>query len=266
MQELRTPLEIALQQRDKTAIRARLAQGDAPEQPNHLGIPALFDGLRSNDLDILAMLDDAGADWDTPYNDQGYTALIYACLHCELKTVAWLLDRGQSVQQRTALGVTVMHVAVQRDSEEVARYLYRHGACPFGATRHGEFPLLVSLKAKRGLTTTRFLLRCYKEHDKTLDGETMACIACIVEKQHAHAVDALRALLPFAGSLPTEAELTEYMRTPGQYSSMPFRTLEQTLQSRLTATLFALLDAERISRRYSTPKAGFTAWRGYEGL
>ncbi|MEM7077830.1 MAG: hypothetical protein AAF513_04285 [Pseudomonadota bacterium] len=66
MTELRTPLEIAIISGDLAAVDDRLACGDAPGDRNHLGIPVLYDALRSNNLAILELLHKVGADWAIP--------------------------------------------------------------------------------------------------------------------------------------------------------------------------------------------------------
>ncbi|MEM1437265.1 MAG: ankyrin repeat domain-containing protein [Pseudomonadota bacterium] len=270
MSELRTPLELALIERDAEAAAARLAAGDSPMDLNHSGIPVLYDGLRSNSPLLLELLDRAGADWATPYNEGGFTPLIYAALHCELVTVRWLIEHGQSPLQRTPQGVGVMHVSVQRSSPEVARYLYQQGADAFAETVHGESPLLISLRSKQGLDLFRFVLACYEEQGQSLAAKLMACLRCVLESQQPDAVAAAAALLPLAETVPTEGELRAYMSRPEERAfTTPFRSLATTLDSRLSRAVFALLKAERVSRACGPetvegPQAA--RWRGHGGL
>ncbi len=257
---------MALTARDPQAVAARLSAGDSAQDLNHLGIPALYDGLRSNHATVLKLLDAAGADWSTPYNEGGFTPLIYASLHCELATVRWLVERGQAVDQRTAQGVGVMHVSVQRNSPEIARYLYERGADAFAETVHGETPLLISLKAKHGLGLFEFMLQCYADNGVSMAPRLLPCLGCVFEKQQPDAVEAVKALLPFAETVPAEADLRAYMAQPGNYASTPFRTLETTLNSRLSRTLFALLKAERVARASGGSASPAPVWRGFGGL
>ena len=267
MSELRTPLEIALLDRDTAAVATRLAAGDSPQDPNHLGIPVLYDGLRSNDRRLLKLLDDAGADWAIPYNPGGFTPLIYASLHCELATVRWLVEQvGQALSQRTAQGIGVMHVSVQREDVSIARYLYEQGADAFVETAHGESPLLISLKSKHGLTLFRFMLERYAQSGRSLAEKALPCLGYIVERQQPDAVDALGALLPFLAQIPSEAELRDFMAQRGNYAATPYRTLAATLDGPLSAALFARIKAERVARACAAPAAAAPTWRGFEGL
>ncbi|MEM7000164.1 MAG: ankyrin repeat domain-containing protein [Pseudomonadota bacterium] len=266
MTELRTPLEIAIARNDLEAVQQRLQAGDCPQAPNHLGIPVLYDGLASENTDILNLLETCKPDWTLTYNPGGFTPLIYASLHCSLPTIRWLVERGQRPDQRTSQGVGVMHVAVQRPDVAVAEYLYTQGADPFAVTKHGELPLLTSLKSKHGLDAFNFLLTCYTKSGHTLTDQLMACLACIFDKQRDNAVQAVRALLPFMETegVATEPEIRAYLSQPGVYTSAPFRSLDATLQTRLSRTLFALLKAERIGRASKSDTAA--QWQTFQGL
>ncbi|MEM8766069.1 MAG: hypothetical protein AAGE43_01390 [Pseudomonadota bacterium] len=266
MSELRTPLEIALLNRDAAAAADRLAAGDSPQDLNHLGIPVLYDGLRSNDVNLLQLLKDAGGDWTVPYNPGGFTPLIYASLHCELATVRWLVEQvGQSVTQRTARGIGVMHVSVQRDNPEIARYLYAQGADAFVETAHGESPLLISLKSKHGLVLFRFMLERYAETGRSLAGKILPCLGYIFERQQPDAVDALSALLPFLEQVPSEMEIREFVLRQGSCSATPLRSPAVTLDGALSRALFARVKAERVARSCGSA-SGAQTWRGFEGL
>ena len=251
---------------DAAAVVERLEAGEHPHSPTHLGIPVLFEGLRSNALDVVEALDRAGTDWSTPYNEGGFTPLIYASLHCALPTVAWLVERGQPVTQTTPSGVGVLHVAAQRPDPTVAHFLHDAGADPFAETQQGEIPLLISLKSKGGLAMFRFMLQCYADADRMLDEALMPCLARILDRQDADAVARVRALMPHATHLPSEAEIRAFMGRPGQAPSLSFRTLEQTLSSRASAAVFALLKAERIARAAPSTAMPGSIWRGEPGL
>ena len=266
MSELRTPLEIAVIEGNLGGISTRLNHGDTPHDLNHLGIPVLYDGLQGNNLDVLDRLNQAGADWSTPYNHGGFTPLIYASLHSDLNTVRWLIDKGQDIGQSTQQGVRAMHVAVQRESTAIAEFLYQTGADPFQETHHGETPLLISLKAKRSLAMFRFLLSCYDERGEPVEPKLLPCLARIFDRQQADAVDSVKTLLSYTKDVPSEQTLREFMAMPGNYSASPFRTLERTLSTDLSGALFALLRAERIARGIRTSEPSSQTWQGFEGL
>ncbi|MEM9255186.1 MAG: ankyrin repeat domain-containing protein [Pseudomonadota bacterium] len=266
MPELRTPLEIATQSSDLPAIQARLVQGDTPQDLNHLGIPVLYDALKTNRLDIMDSLDAAGLDLSTPYNQNGYTPLIYACLFCEIGVVDWLLAKGLDINEKTSLGISPMHVAAQRGEPSIATHLYNLGADVFCRTRHGESPLLVSLTSRRGLDVFKFILQCYRHNEREVGSDLMRCIAYVFEKQHAQAINAVIALLPFAVELPNEPAIRQYMSQPGNYSSAGIRSLDNTLNTSLSRALFALLKSERISRASNTDAKSTDHWEAIEGL
>lgn len=251
---------------DLDGVLERLALGDSPQAPTHLGIPVLFEALRSNVLEVIDAFDRAGADWSTPYNEGGFTPLIYASLHCALPTVRWLLEHGQAVTQTTRTGVGVMHVAVQRERTDVARHLREQGADPFAATAQGELPLLISLKSKGGLAMFHFMLSCYAGAGRSLDAELLPCMALLFDRQEADAVERMQALLSHAARLPDQADLRAYMAVPGNAPSQSFRPLEQTLASRRSSALFALLKAERISRAAAPMLDVAPLWQGDAGL
>jgi|GEM_PF-6567908 len=248
MRELRTQLEIAIQNQDVQHIAQRLSSGDTPQDPNHLGIPVLYDALKSNNLEILELLYKYKLKLNIPYNQNGYTPLIYACLYCKLETVKWLLSKGLSINDTTPLGVTAMHTAAQRGELQIAEYLYHQQADIYCKTSHGESPLFVSMTCKHSLDVFYFLLKCHKEQNRSLGNDFMRCFAYAFEKQQSDAVDAIRALLPFAEKTPNEKDIREYMAQPGNYSSSAFRSLENTLNSDLSRALFALLKSERVIR------------------
>ena len=261
-------MEIAVQEQNLAAIRQRLTQGDTPQDHNHLGIPVLYDALRTNNRDILEAFQSARADWNTPYNHQGYTPLVYASLYCEQGTIEWLLEHGQSIRQKTARGISVLHVAAQRGDLAIARFLHHHGADPFAATEHNEVPLLVSLKAKRGLSVFKMLLACYEQQHQSIGPLVMTCLTHILEKQQPEAIETVHALLPFIESIPTEQQIRAHMLTPGNYSSFLLRSIENTLESRLSAAIFALLRSEQLIRNSTpaTPYSNTKRWQDNGGL
>jgi ankyrin repeat protein len=96
-------------------------------------------------------------------NNQGWTALQWACIHGNLATVRYLVDYGGSnAQGTTDDGSTALHYTCGNDVKgshvEVARYLVKSSRVHVNATDHkGWTPLL---KAARGhsLEMVQFLL------------------------------------------------------------------------------------------------------------
>ena len=265
MQILSTPLEKAVQEKDLLAIKRRFVLGDSPRDLNHLGIPVIYDVLKSNELTILELFYDAGMDLTQPYNLNGFTPFIYACLYCELSTIEWLASKNIDIQQCTPMGISPMHVAAQRGELEVVKFLYTNKANVFCYSNNRESPLLMSLNVSKSLSVFRYLLRCYKENDKRIDEDLMSCIAFIFDKQNKHAVDAMAALLPFAAFIPSVQEIYDYLSKRGNNSSIVMGSLNRTMNSNLSGALIALLKAERI-RRASFDGVSDQAFTGIEGL
>ncbi|MEM9742314.1 MAG: ankyrin repeat domain-containing protein [Pseudomonadota bacterium] len=262
MSELRTPLELATQRGDPAAVVARFEAGDRPSDLNHMGIPVFFDALRSNRLDTLAVFLDAGVDLYLPYNRGGYTPFVYACLYCDIATVRWLHAQLANVDQQTEQGVRGIHVAVQRHDLTVARFLYSQGADLFAPTAKGEPPLLISLRSRHGLAAFMWLLDCYARAGEPLDQLVLPCLAYLLEKQHPDAVAAAAAIIDRVSRFPTETAVRAHLSQPGNYAVASVRPLSDSLESRISAAVFALLRSQRLSRSLlARPAASDTTWQ-----
>jgi ankyrin repeat protein len=265
MQILSTPLESAIQQRNLDAVRQCFAHGDTPQDLNHLGIPVLYDALKSNDLMLLDIFYGVGMDLTLPYNQHGFTPFIYACLYCELQTIEWLVAKHVDINLRTSMGISAMHVAAQRGDVEVVKFLYSKNANVFCHSNNKESPLLMSLTVSKSLSVLRFLLRCYKENGQRIDEDLLPCIGFIFDKQNKHAVDAMAALLPYAAYIPTFQQIYDYLSSQGSNSSAVVGSLDRTMNSKLSGALIALLKSERI-RRASMGGQSEQSYSGIDGL
>ena len=265
MQILTTPLESAIQKRNLDAVRQCLAYGDSPQDLNHLGIPVLYDALKSNDLILLETFYQAGMDLTLPYNQHGFTPFIYACLYCELQTIEWLVAKDVDINLCTSMGISAMHVAAQRGDVDVVKFLYSKNANIFCHSNNKESPLLMSLTVSKSLSVLRFLLVCYKENGQRIDEDLLPCIGFIFDKQNKYAVDAMAALLPYAAYIPTIQQIYEYLSSQGSNSSAVIGSLDRTMNSKLSGALIALLKSERI-RRASTGRQSEQVYTGIDGL
>ena len=265
MQILSTPLESAVQEINIDSVKQRFSLGDSPQDLNHLGIPVLYDALKSNDLLLLETFYNVGMDLTLPYNKNGFTPFIYACLYCELKTIEWLVSKNVDINICTPMGISAMHVAAQRGDVEIVQFLYKRKANVFCYSNNGESPLLVSLTASKSLLAFRFLLSCYKECGKCIDDDLMPCIAFIFDKQNHYAVDAMAALLPFAAYIPTSKQIHDYLSEKSSSSSAVIGSLDRPMNSNLSGALIALLKSERI-RRASVSITSNQFYSGIEGL
>ncbi len=262
---LSTPLELAIQTKNLQYIQQRIALGDTPQDLNHLGIPVLYDALKSNDLSLLEVFYHAGMDLTLPYNQNGFTPFIYACLYCELQTIEWLVEKQVDINLTTPMGISAMHVAAQRGDLAVVKLLHTKKANIFCYSNNKESPLLMSLTVSKSLSVFRFLLKCYQQQQRCIDQDLMSCIAFIFNKQNKNSVDAMAALLPFAAYIPTLEEIYDYLSTQGSRSSAVLGSLDRTMNSNLSGALIALLKSERI-RRASAGLVTEKAFSGIDGL
>lgn len=249
MQQIATPLEKAILSRDITAIRHCLNNSAGVNDNNHLGIPVIFDALKTNDVEIISLLLEKGVNLNHPYNKGGFTPFIYACFYCSLTTIQLLHQQNIDINQRSEQGVTAVHVAVQRGEVSILEWLFNKGASIFATTNHGEIPLIIALKAKNGLPAFQWILARYAEQHCSLEPYTLSCFAYIFEKQQPDAIQATKALLPHINHIPSEEEIAAFMNQPGNYASSPLRSLTDTLDTDLSQTLFALLKSESLSRK-----------------
>jgi hypothetical protein len=252
MSDLRSPLEIAIEAQDLGRIKTLLETGSCPNDLNHLGIPVFYDALKTNHIALLESLLSAGMNLNIPYNQDGFSAFIYACLYCNVDMVQWLLQQQQDINQATQKGVRGVHVAAQRSDVEMIQLLKQAGADLFCITHHNETPLQISLKSKHGLDIFKWLLRCYQEQETSISDLVLPCLGFIIEKQQPDAVEATQALLAVMDSIPTKETIIEYLNRPGNYSSTPLRSLTSTLATPLSQAIFSLLQADSLARQFTS--------------
>lgn len=258
MHQIATPLEKAILEQELEEIHYCLENGATADDKNHLGIPVIYDALKSNNPQVISLLIEKGANLSIPYNSGGFTPFIYACFYCSLNTIQLLHQYHKDINQKSEQGITAVHVAVQRGDLSILEWLYQNGGSLSSATNHGEIPLMIALKAKNGLQAFQWILNRYSEQTRSLDTYTLPCLSYIFEKQQPDAIQAAKAFLLHINHIPTQAEITHYMEQPGRYASSPLRSLPDTLNTALSQALFSLLKAEALSRKIDNSQNTFS--------
>jgi ankyrin repeat protein len=124
------------------------------------GTTALARAAKSNDLQLMKMLLDAGADPKLTLKDRttvlmiaaaggavvgAYAVAIPVTEESSIEAIKLCLERGVDVNAFNTNGTTAVHSAVQRGAEKVVRYLAEHGAKLDMKNKQGRTPLDIAL-------------------------------------------------------------------------------------------------------------------------
>jgi uncharacterized protein len=129
------------------------------------GTTALARAAKSNDLQVMRMLLDAGADPKLTLKDRStplmiaaaggavvgaYAIAIPVTEESSIEAIKLCLERGVDVNAFNTNGTTALHAAVQRGAEKVVRYLAEHGAKLDMKNKQGRTPLDIALGVGAG--------------------------------------------------------------------------------------------------------------------
>jgi uncharacterized protein len=124
------------------------------------GTTPLARAAKSNDLQLMRMLLDAGADRKLTLKDRttvlmiaaaggavvgAYAVAIPVTEESSIEAVRLCLDRGVDINAFNTTGTTAVHAAVQRGGEKVVRFLAEHGAKLDMKNKQGRTPLDIAL-------------------------------------------------------------------------------------------------------------------------
>jgi ankyrin repeat protein len=124
------------------------------------GTTPLARAAKSNDLQLMRMLLDAGADPKLTLKDRttvlmiaaaggavvgAYAVAIPVTEESSIEAIKLCLDRGVDINAFNATGTTAVHSAVQRGAEKVVKYLADHGAKLDMKNKQGRTPLDIAL-------------------------------------------------------------------------------------------------------------------------
>jgi ankyrin repeat protein len=124
------------------------------------GTTPLARAAKSNDLQLMHMLLDAGADPKLTLKDRttvlmisaaggavvgAYAVAIPVTEESSIEAIKLCLDRGVDVNAFNTNGATALHSAVQRGAEKVVKYLAEHGAILDMKNKQGRTPLDIAM-------------------------------------------------------------------------------------------------------------------------
>jgi ankyrin repeat protein len=124
------------------------------------GTTPLARAAKSNDLQLMRMLLDAGADPKLTLKDRttvlmiasaggavvgAYAVAIPVTEESSIEAIKLCLDRGVDINAFNTTGTTAVHAAVQRGAEKVVRFLAEHGAKLDMKNKQGRTPLDIAL-------------------------------------------------------------------------------------------------------------------------
>jgi len=124
------------------------------------GTTPLARAAKSNDLQLMRMLLDAGADPKLTLKDRttvlmiaaaggavvgAYAVAIPVTEESSIEAIKLCLERGVDINAFNTTGTTAIHAAVQRGAEKVVRYLAEHGAKLDMKNKQGRTPLDIAL-------------------------------------------------------------------------------------------------------------------------
>src|SRR5262245_54716378 len=124
------------------------------------GTTPLARAAKSNDLQLMRLLLDAGADPKLTLKDRStvlmiaaaggavvgaYAVAIPVTEDSSIEAIQFCLDRGVDINAYNTQGTTAVHAAVQRGAEKVVRFLAEHGAKLDMKNKQGRTPLDIAL-------------------------------------------------------------------------------------------------------------------------
>ena len=163
----RAALADAVEQRDKTSVRALLQTGADVNAAQVDGTTALHWAVYHDDAETVALLLRAGANVNA-VNRYGVPPLAQACKNGNAATVQLLLDGGADANATMKGGETVLMLAARSGNAEAVQALLARGANPKTRERLGQTALMWA--AAGGHTpVVRALIKAGADVDATLE-------------------------------------------------------------------------------------------------
>jgi ankyrin repeat protein len=123
----RTPLQIAIQNKNASLVRLLLREGADPARHDHDGLTSLHLAVESGQEDVVRAVLKSDVDPNKP-DYSGRTALFKAIEAGDHALVRLLLDSASDPNIKDMWGKTALHLAVEANSEVLSLLLLEYGA------------------------------------------------------------------------------------------------------------------------------------------
>ncbi len=123
----KTPLIIATENGDSSAIQHLIKQGSNINEPDSKGYtPLMYAAWSGNAVTVNALLDQ-GANINAKDKD-GYTPCYWALSYSYLDIAKILINRGADINAKDSYGNTLLHLSASNRQGEIVKYLLSKGA------------------------------------------------------------------------------------------------------------------------------------------
>ena len=154
------PVADAAMRQDIDAVRGLIARGANPDAPHGDGMTALHWAAQHGNVEIVALLVDAGADVETRTRLGSHTPLHVASRSARTAAVRALLAAGADARAVTTTGATALHFAAGAGDAKAVAALLDHGAdADAREPVWGQTPLMFAAGAARTAAIAVLLAR-----------------------------------------------------------------------------------------------------------
>lgn len=159
-------LSYAARRGELAIVRVLLANGADPNDGGNGGFPPLYASVADEgqgSVEMIQTLIAAGADVHKGWTE-GWTPLLVASRYQSAAEVQALLDAGANINDRNSSGLNALHLAVFRDSPEIAELLIRRGLSP-QAVKNDGVDALQYARNESSTVRPEFMLQVQQEYE-----------------------------------------------------------------------------------------------------
>lgn len=154
---------------DSASSTASIASADDKKV---VDVPTFLDAALNGELETVRQAIAAGLDVDSS-DDQGRTALLFACFNGHTTVAKLLLEKGAELKHRDALGRTALMFAATGANPEVVEFLLDSGAEVNAADTDEGFTALMHAAAEGQVKVVQVLLKYKADPElRDVDGDT----------------------------------------------------------------------------------------------